>query len=59
LNAIYVSYLEHLEFDTPIRGRAKQFMSARLLQGWQDIMSYLDQLANLANKNSKGEKSPN
>lgn len=46
-NAIYVSFLEHLNFgnsDKNSRSWAKQLMPPALQQGYQDINNYLDGL---------------
>ena len=49
-NAFYVSYLEDLEFDGANGEKAKKMLSPVLLQGWKDIMYYMDELAKLSRK---------
>jgi hypothetical protein len=43
-NAIYVSYLEHLDFRTEGGKQAKQLMPTELMQGRNDILDYNEQL---------------
>jgi hypothetical protein len=50
-NALYVSYLEELDFDTPRQQRARQFMSPQLRNGWQEIMDYLAEIGAAIKKN--------
>ena len=49
LNALNVSYLEHLEFDGPNGAKAWDLLPAPLKQGWQNMQDYLDNLARKAN----------
>jgi hypothetical protein len=44
-NALYVSYLEHLDFGGPHGEAARSRMSALLRHGYTEIMDYLDMLA--------------
>jgi hypothetical protein len=39
-NAIYVSYLEHLDFRSDLGKQAKQLMPVELKQGREDILDY-------------------
>jgi hypothetical protein len=43
-NAIYVSYLEHLDFRSDAGKRAAQLMPRELKQGRDDILDYDEQL---------------
>ena len=44
-NAFYVSYLEHLYFGRSSGERTKSLMPPALLEGWHEIMRYLEELS--------------
>lgn len=48
LNALNVSFLEHLEFDGPDGTRAWGYLSSGLQDGWRAIAAYMAQLAEAA-----------
>ena len=48
LNALNVSYLEHLAFDGARGGEAWLRLTPRLREGWRQMMDYLDDLAKRA-----------
>ena len=45
LNAINVSYLEHLDFDGPKGKKAWDLLPPALRKAWQEMQDYLDDLA--------------
>jgi hypothetical protein len=49
-NAFYVSYLENLSFSGPGGERAKSLMPPMLLEGWNEIMRYLEELSRQASE---------
>ena len=44
-NALYVSYLEHLDFEGSRGPKAWSLLSPRLRQGWREIQEHLDEVA--------------
>jgi hypothetical protein len=55
-NALYVSYLENLEFTAPHGEKARALMSPALRQGWRDIMDYLDEIARRVESERRGSQ---
>jgi hypothetical protein len=53
LNALNVSYLEHLDFEGPRGPKAWSLLTPALQRGWRAMMDYLERLARV-NKPSKG-----
>ena len=56
LNALNVSFLEHLDFHGPRGADAWELLSPALQQGWRDMQAYLDELARRGNEASRGRK---
>jgi hypothetical protein len=48
LNALNVSFLEHLEFNGPDGARAWGYLSSGLQEGWRAMATYMAQLAEAA-----------
>jgi hypothetical protein len=59
-NAMYVSYLEHLNLTDGKRSRAwaKALMPPKLFKGWQAIMAYNEEMARRLSPPSKRTRSP-
>jgi hypothetical protein len=53
-NAFYVSYLENLSFGRPGGEGAKSLMPPTLLEGWHEIMRYLEGLSREALEIERG-----
>ncbi|HEU4754509.1 MAG TPA: hypothetical protein VFU47_15480 [Armatimonadota bacterium] len=48
LNALNVSFLEHLDFEGPRGTRAWEILTPALRKGWEDMQAYLDRLGDLS-----------
>ena len=57
-NALYVSYLEHLDFEGPRGPKAWSLLTPRLQQGWREIQDYLDEVAASVHAPRKDRKGP-
>jgi hypothetical protein len=53
LNALNVSFLEHLDFDGPRGQHAWELLSPELQHGWRAMQKYLRDLAALPKKKGK------